>query len=155
MQSSESRPPLPPFTEETAKVKVQAAEDAWNSRDAVKVSLAYTQDCKWRNRDLFFQGREAIQQFLTQKWEKELNYRLKKHYFCHSGNRIAVTFQYEYCNKEGQWFRAYGNEHWTFNESGLMMERNASINDVPIDENERQISDGKDVDRFATGTFLR
>lgn len=150
---TEKRAPYPPFTEETARQKVQAAEDAWNTKDAKKVSMAYTIDSKWRNRDTFIQGRDAIQQFLTNKWEKELNYKLKKHYFCHNDNQIAVTFQYEYKNKnDGKYYRAYGNEHWTFDENGLMKIRNASINDVEIDESELQIGvDGKNVDYFKTG----
>ena len=149
----EKRAPYPPFTEETARQKVQAAEDAWNTKDAKKVSMAYTINSKWRNRDTFIEGREAIQAFLIGKWEKELDYKLKKHYFCHNDNQIAVTFQYEYKNRDnGKYYRAYGNEHWTFDENGLMQTRNASINDVEIDESELQIGvDGKNIAHFKTG----
>ena len=147
------RAPYPPFTEETARQKVQAAEDAWNTKDAKKVSMAYTIDSKWRNRDVFIQGRDKIQEFLNDKWEKELNYKLRKHYFCHNDNQIAVTFQYEYKHRDnGKWYRAYGNEHWTFDENGLMKIRNASINDVEIDEKDLKIGIGDgNVDHFKTG----
>ena len=128
----------PPFTKETAAAKVRAAEDAWNSRDPQRVSLAYTQDSQWRNRDQFIQGREQIQRFLTAKWEKELDYRLTKDLWSYSEDRIAVRFQYEYHNLEGQWFRAYGNELWEFDDTGLMRRREASINEVPIQESERR-----------------
>lgn len=135
-----TRPPIPPFTEETARAKVQAAEDAWNTRDPEKVSLAYTEDSVWRNRDEFFTGREAIREFLTRKWRKELHYRLEKQMFCFAGNRIAVHFEYEYQSSEdGAWYRAYGNEHWEFDDEGLMRKRDMSANDVPIDESERRI----------------
>lgn len=137
MATSEAKPPFPPFDEESAKKKVQMAEDAWNTRDPVKVSMAYTEDSNWRNRDEFFVGREKIREFLTRKWQRELDYKLKKTLFCYKDNRIAVTFQYEYRNAEGQWFRAYGNENWDFAPSGLMERRQASINDVPIAESER------------------
>jgi nuclear transport factor 2 (NTF2) superfamily protein len=135
-------PPVikPPFNLETAKAKVQAAQDAWNSRDPERVSLAYTVDSDWRNRDEFFQGREAIKEFLRRKWAKELDYRLKKELWCWTENRIAVTFQYEWHNAVGHWFRSYGNELWEFDEEGLMRRRIASINDVAIAENERKIS---------------
>ena len=129
---------LPPFTLETALAKVRAAEDAWNSRDSQRVSLAYSEDSEWRNRDRFIQGREQIQRFLTAKWEKELDYRLTKDLWSFSEDRIAVRFQYEYHNPEGQWFRAYGNELWEFDDTGLMRRREASINEVPIQESERR-----------------
>lgn len=129
---------VPPFTEETALAKVRAAENAWNSRDPVRVSLAYTEDSQWRNRDQFVQGREAIQEFLADKWERELDYRLTKSLWGFRGNRIAVRFQYEYHNAAGDWFRAYGNELWEFNEAGLMRRREASINDVAIREVDRK-----------------
>ena len=129
---------VPPFTEETALAKVRAAEDAWNSRDPVQVSLAYTEDSEWRNRDQFVQGRAAIQEFLADKWERELDYRLTKSLWGFRENRIAVRFQYEYHNAAGDWFRAYGNELWEFDESGLMRRREASINDVAIREADRR-----------------
>lgn len=128
----------PPFTPETAKAKVRAAEDAWNSRDPHRVSLAYSEDSAWRNRDQFFTGREAIRSFLTGKWEKELDYRLTKALWGFRENRIAVRFQYEYHDVEGQWFRAYGNELWEFDEQGLMQRREASINDVKIANEDRR-----------------
>lgn len=128
----------PPFNLETATAKVRAAEDAWNSRDPHRVSLAYTQDSQWRNRDQFVRGREQIQAFLTGKWKKELDYRLTKSLWSFSENRIAVRFQYEYHNADGQWFRAYGNELWEFDEEGLMRRREASINDVAIEEHQRR-----------------
>lgn len=134
----ETRPPLPPFTLETAKAKVQAAEDAWNSRDPERVSLAYTEDSVWRNRSEFFSGREKIKEFLTRKWNTELDYRLKKELWSFTDNRISVKFEYEYHNDSGQWFRAYGNEQWEFASNGLMQRREASINDVPILESERK-----------------
>ncbi|MFB2835660.1 DUF1348 family protein [Floridanema evergladense] len=134
----ETRPPLPPFTLETAKAKVQAAEDAWNSRDPERVSLAYTEDSVWRNRSEFFSGREKIREFLTRKWNTELDYRLKKELWSFTDNRISVKFEYEYHNDSGQWFRAYGNEQWEFASNGLMQRREASINDVPILESERK-----------------
>jgi nuclear transport factor 2 (NTF2) superfamily protein len=132
------RPPLPPFTEETARQKIQAAEDAWNSKDPERVSLAYTMDTEWRNRSEFLNGREEVKAFLKRKWDKELDYKLKKEYWAHTGNRIAVRFEYEYHNNEGQWFRAYGNENWEFDENGLMRKRYASINDLPINEADRK-----------------
>ncbi len=135
----EIRKPVPPFTLETAKQKIQAAEDAWNTKNPEKVSLAYTPDSEWRNRDLFINGREEIVAFLTDKWQKELNYRLKKEYWAHTDNRIAVRFEYEYHDKDGQWWRAYGNENWEFNEQGLMQKRFASINDLAIEEKDRKL----------------
>jgi len=134
----ETRPPLPPFTLETAKAKVQAAEDAWNTRDPERVSLAYTEDSVWRNRSEFFSGREKIKEFLTRKWNTELDYRLKKELWSFTDNRISVKFEYEYHNDSGQWYRAYGNEQWEFAPNGLMQRREASINDVPILESERK-----------------
>lgn len=131
--------PLPPFTEETAKQKIQLAEDAWNSKDPGRVSKAYTIDSEWRNRNVFVNGRAEIVAFLSDKWERELNYKLKKEYWAHTVNRIAVRFEYEYQNKEGQWFRAYGNENWEFDENGLMAKRFASINDLAISEGDRKL----------------
>ncbi len=133
------RPPLPPFTEATARAKVQAAEDAWNSRDPEKVSLAYSQDTEWRNRNEFLHGREEVKAFLQRKWAKELDYKLKKVLWAFSDNRIAVRFEYEWRNADGQWFRSYGNEMWAFDADGLMRRRYASINDAPISENERRL----------------
>jgi nuclear transport factor 2 (NTF2) superfamily protein len=135
----ESRPPFPPFTEETARKKVQAAEDAWNSRDPERVALAYTPDSEWRNRDQFFSGREAIVKFLTAKWQKEQEYRLQKTLWAFTDNRIAVRFEYEWHDHHGQWFRSYGNEMWEFADNGLMQRRFASINDVVIVEAERRV----------------
>lgn len=135
----EQKHPLPPFTLETAKQKIQMAEDAWNSQDPEKVSKAYTTDSEWRNRDTFINRREEIVAFLQKKWEKELNYKLKKEYWAHTGNRIAVRFEYEYQTQDGNWFRAYGNENWEFDENGLMAKRYASINDLPIDEQDRKL----------------
>ncbi len=126
------RPPLPPFTAETAAQKARGAEDGWNSRDPVKVSLAYTSDSVWRNRAEFLQGREAIQAFLTRKWAKELDYRLIKELWAFTANRIAVRFAYEWRDDSGNWFRSYGNENWEFADNGLMRHRIASINDLPI-----------------------
>jgi uncharacterized protein len=134
----ETKPPLPPFTLETAKAKVQAAEDAWNTRDPERVSLAYTLDSEWRNRSEFLNGRATIKEFLTRKWQKELDYRLRKELWCFMDNKIAVRFEYEYHNGAGEWFRAYGNENWEFAENGLMMKRFASINDVAIAEIDRK-----------------
>ncbi len=127
-----TRPPLPPFTQKSAKEKVQLAEDGWNSRDPEKVALAYTVDSEWRNREDIFSGREKIVEFLTRKWQKELNYRLKKELWCFDDNRIAVTFKYEWHDELGQWYRSYGNELWEFSSNGLMQRRVASINDKPI-----------------------
>lgn len=129
----------PPFTYDTALAKVQAAEDAWNSRNPDLVSLGYTEDSEWRNRSEFFRGRKAIRAFLTRKWEQELDYRLKKELWSFGGNRIAVRFEYEWHDEGGQWYRSYGNEMWEFNEEGLMAQRYASINDVSIKETERRI----------------
>ena len=129
-----SRPPLPPFTRETAIQKVRMAEDGWNTRNPEKVSLAYTEDCLWRNRAEFVQGREAIVGLLTRKWTRELDYRLIKELWAHEGNRIAVRFAYEYHDDSGQWYRAYGNENWEFAADGLMRRRLASINEAPIAE---------------------
>jgi nuclear transport factor 2 (NTF2) superfamily protein len=136
---SEPRPPLPPFTAETAAQKTQAAEDAWNSRDPQRVSLAYSEDSVWRNRDQFVRGREEIVAFLTQKWERELDYALRKNMWAFAGNRIGVRFQYESHDADGVWWRSYGNELWEFDDSGLMVRREASINDLRIDEAERRI----------------
>jgi nuclear transport factor 2 (NTF2) superfamily protein len=134
----ETKPPLPPFTLETAKQKVQAAEDAWNTRDPDRVALAYTPDSEWRNRSEFFSGREAIKAFLRRKWDKELDYRLRKELWCFLENRIAVRFEYEWHDDSGHWFRSYGNENWEFSENGLMRRRFASINDLPIMETDRK-----------------
>jgi nuclear transport factor 2 (NTF2) superfamily protein len=134
----EQRPPLPPFTFETAKQKVQLAEDAWNSKDPNRVSLAYTVDTEWRNRDQFINGREAVVQFLTKKWEKELDYKLKKELWSYTENRISVRFEYEWHDQQDNWFRSYGNEQWEFNADGLMQRRFASINDVPISSKDRK-----------------
>ena len=136
----EKKLPLPPFTTETAKQKIQAAEDAWNSKNPEKIALAYTVDSEWRNRDTFINGRKEIIAFLSDKWTNELNYRLKKEYWAHTENRIAVRFEYEYQSKEGNWFRAYGNENWEFDDNGLMKKRFASINDIAISENEKRIN---------------
>ncbi len=135
---SEQRPPLPPFTLETAKQKVRAAEDGWNGGDPHKVSLVYTADSRWRNRSEFLQGRAQIVEFLTRKWAKELDYRLIKEIWAFTENRIAVRFAYEYHDDSGNWFRAYGNENWEFDEHGLMRARHASINDLPIKESDRK-----------------
>ena len=135
----EQKHPLPPFTLETALEKIQLAEDAWNSHDPERVSKAYTVDSEWRNRDQFVNGREEIVKFLSSKWQKEFNYKLKKEYWAHADNRIAVRFEYEYQNKEGKWFRAYGNENWEFDENGLMRKRFASINDLAIKEEDRKL----------------
>lgn len=134
-----TRPPLPPFTEETARQKVQAAEDAWNTRDPQRVSLAYTEDSVWRNRDTFITGRDAIVAFLTAKWERELDYALRKELWAFEGNRIAVRFQYESHDRAGRWWRSYGNELWEFDGHGLMARREASINDTPIEPGDRGI----------------
>jgi uncharacterized protein len=134
----ETKPPLPPFTLETATAKVQAAENAWNTRDPERVALAYTEDSEWRNRIEFITGRAAIKDLLTRKWAKELDYRLKKELWCFMDNKIAVRFEYEWHDDSGSWYRAYGNENWEFAENGLMMRRFASINDLPIQESERK-----------------
>ena len=137
----ENKPPLPPFTLATARAKVQAAEDAWNSCDPNRVALAYTEDSEWRNRSEFFSGRAAIKEFLQRKWEKELDYRLKKELWCFMENRIAVRFEYEWHDQAKNWFRACGNENWEFADNGLMMRRFASINDVSIQESDRKFRD--------------
>ena len=128
----------PPFTSESARLKVQLAQDAWNSCDPERVARAYTPDSQWRNRGEFFQGRAAIIEFLTRKWARELDYRLMKELWAFTDNRISVRFEYEWHDASGQWFRSHGNEHWEFDESGLMSRRDASINDVPIQESERR-----------------
>jgi nuclear transport factor 2 (NTF2) superfamily protein len=135
---SESRPPFPPFDLTSALQKVQAAEDAWNTCDPHRVSLAYTPDSAWRNRDQFLTGRDAIVEFLTAKWERELDYALRKSLWGFRNNRIGVRFQYECRDASGQWWRSYGNELWEFDEHGLMRRREASINDIPIDESQRR-----------------
>jgi nuclear transport factor 2 (NTF2) superfamily protein len=139
------RPPLPPFTEETARIKVKAAEDAWNTRDPERVAGAYTEDSVWRNRDEFITGRAAIKAFLTRKWARELDYRLRKSLWAYTERRIGVRFQYEWHDASGQWFRSYGNELWEFDDHGFMRRREASINDVRIAAAER---------RFAGPTWL-
>ena len=135
----EQKHPLPPYNLETAKQKVQLAEDAWNSKDPHRVSMAYTIDTEWRNRNQFIKGREAVVRFLSDKWEKEFNYKLKKDLWAFTDNRIAVRFEYEYQDASGQWYRAYGNENWEFDENGLMQKRYASINDLAITEAERYL----------------
>ena len=132
------RPPLPPFTRETAMQKARMAENAWNIQDPEKVSLAYTEDSRWRNRSEFLYGREEIVEFLKRKWAREHDYRLIKELWAYTDNRIAVRFQYEWHDESGHWFRAHGNENWEFDEHGLMRRREASINDVPINESERK-----------------
>jgi nuclear transport factor 2 (NTF2) superfamily protein len=134
-----ARPPFPPFTEETARAKVQAAEDAWNTRDPERVALAYTEDSEWRNRGEFVSGRAEIVEFLRRKWARELDYALRKDLWSFAGNRIAVRFQYESRDASGQWWRSYGNELWEFTDEGLMRRREASINDVRIPESDRRI----------------
>ena len=135
----EKKHPLPPFTEETARQKVQMAEDAWNSKDPIKVSMAYSEDTEWRNRIEFINGRAEVQAFLSNKWDQELDYKLKKELWGFTGNRIAVRFEYEYRNAAGNWFRAYGNENWEFDKNGLMQKRYASINDLPIEKKDRRL----------------
>lgn len=135
----EQKFPLPPFSLEDAIEKIQKAEDTWNSMNPVNISKAYTIDSEWRNRDRFVNGREEIIEFLTHKWENELDYKLKKEYWAHTNNRIAVRFEYEYKTKDGNWFRAYGNENWEFDENGLMRKRFASINDLAINESQRKL----------------
>lgn len=134
----EKRPPVPPFTRETAIEKVRLAENAWNSRDPKRISLAYTPDSWWRNRDTFVQGREAIVELLTNKWKREKDYKLIKELWAYTDNKISVKFQYEWNDGAGNWFRSHGNEQWDFDENGLMRRREASINDVPIKESERK-----------------
>ncbi|CAD5278625.1 conserved hypothetical protein [Bosea sp. 62] len=135
---SEARPPFPPFSEDTAILKVRAAEDGWNGRNPARVALAYTEDSHWRNRAEIFQGRATIEAFLTRKWQRELDYRLIKELWAFTGNRIAVRFAYEWRDDSGQWYRSYGNENWEFAENGLMARRHASINDLPIAEAARK-----------------
>jgi uncharacterized protein len=137
------RPPVPPFTEETARRKVQAAEDAWNTCEPERVAQAYSPDSAWRNRDEFFEGRDAIVDFLRRKWARELSYRLRKELWCFTDNRISVRFEYESHDQSGQWWRSHGNEHWEFDELGYMRRRDASINDYRIDESERRIWVGR------------
>ena len=137
---SESRPPFPPFTKETAAKKARGAEDAWNGRDAQKVALAYTEDSVWRNRSEFFTGRAAIVEFLTRKWQKELEYKLIKDVWAFDGNHIAARFCYEWQDGAGQWYRSYGNEQWEFADNGLMQKRQASINDVAIEAGDRKFT---------------
>ena len=134
------RPPLPPFSKEDAIKKVRMAENAWNSKDPEKIALAYTEDSRWRNRSEFLNGREEIVAFLKRKWARELDYRLIKELWTYNENRIAVRFQYEYRDDSSNWFRAYGNENWEFDEHGLMRRREASINDVPINESDRKFN---------------
>jgi hypothetical protein len=141
-----ARPPLPPFTADTARTKVQSAEDAWNSRDPERVSLAYTEDSVWRNRDRFVTGRAEIVAFLQQKWERELDYALRKEMWAFTGDRIAVRFQYESHDASGQWWRSYGNELWEFDDEGLMRRREASINDLAISESDRRIHGPRPAD---------
>ena len=137
--TTEQKPPFPPFTRETAIQKVQMAEDAWNTRNPEKVSLAYTPDTEWRNRSEFLNGREQVVDFLTRKWQKEMNYKLKKELWAFTDNRIAVRFEYEFHDATGQWYRAYGNENWEFDDNGLMKKRYASINDLAIREEDRHL----------------
>ena len=138
MKSEALRPPLPPFNEESAREKVRLAEDGWNGRNPEKVALAYTPDSKWRNRAEFPQGRKKFAEFLTRKWNEELDYRLIKELWAYAANRIAVRYAYEYHGDSGNWFRAYGNENWEFVENGLMAHRHASINELPIREEDRK-----------------
>ncbi len=133
----QTKPPLPPFTEQSAIQKIRMAEDAWNSRDPERVSLVYTQDTYWRNRAEFVHGRQQVQEFLTRKWAKELDYRLIKELWAYSDNHIAVRFAYEWHDDSSQWYRSYGNENWEFNEAGLMQRRFACINDLPVSETDR------------------
>jgi nuclear transport factor 2 (NTF2) superfamily protein len=134
----ESKPPFPPFTRDTAQQKVRLAEDAWNTRDPARVALAYSVDTRWRNRAEFLDGRDEVEAFLRRKWARELDYRLIKELWAHDCARIAVRFAYEYHDDSGNWFRAYGNENWLFDDAGLMLRRHASINDLPIREDERK-----------------
>jgi uncharacterized protein len=152
---SDTRPPLPPFTAATAAQKVQAAEDAWNTRDPETVARAYTIDSVWRNRDLFIAGRDEIVAFLSQKWEGELDYVLRKNLWCFDDNRIAVRFQYESHDRDGRWWRSYGNELWEFDEHGLMRRREASINDLAIDEADRRIFGPRPADERGRDFPLR
>ena len=156
MCTLESRPPFPPFTRETAIQKVRAAEDGWNNRNPQKVALAYTPDSQWRNRNVFLNGRTEIENFLTQKWASEHEYRLIKELWAFEGNRIAVRFAYEWHNDKGEWFRSYGNENWEFDAQGLMQKRYASINDLAIAESERKFHwpQGRRPDDHASLTEL-
>lgn len=140
MSALPGRPPYPPFTAETAQIKVKAAEDAWNTRDPARVAAAYTEESEWRNRDEFIRGRGEIQRFLERKWERELDYRLRKALWAFADRRIAVRFQYEWHDRSGRWFRSYGNELWEFADNGLMRRREASINDVEIRADERRFA---------------
>jgi hypothetical protein len=149
------RPPLPPFTAETAAQKVQAAEDAWNTRDPELVSMAYTEGSQWRNRDTFVTGRAEIVAFLSQKWERELEYALRKSLWTFEGDRIAVRFQYESHDRQGQWWRSYGNELWEFDEHGLMRRREASINDLAIEPSQRRIFGRRGEDERGVDIPLR
>jgi nuclear transport factor 2 (NTF2) superfamily protein len=149
------RPPLPPFTRETALQKVQAAEDAWNTRDPERVAQAYTEDSQWRNREEFFTGRAEIVAFLTRKWQREQDYVLRKSLWAFTDDRIAVRFQYEWHDESGQWFRSHGNENWEFDEHGLMRRREASINDVPIDVSERRWTGPRGEDERGVDIPLR
>jgi uncharacterized protein len=149
------RPPLPPFTHETAAQKVQAAEDAWNTCNPEQVALAYSEDSEWRNRDIFIQGRAEIVAFLTSKWERELEYVLRKNLWCFEEDRIAVRFQYECHDRDGQWWRSYGNELWEFDGRGLMIRREASINDVRIEERDRRILAPRSPDEGRTELPVR
>ncbi|MEV5433294.1 nuclear transport factor 2 family protein [Streptomyces sp. NPDC052701] len=151
----EDRPPYPPFTRETALQKVQAAEDAWNTRDPQRVALAYTPGSRWRNRDTFVSGREEIIAFLAQKWERELDYALRKSLWGFHENRIAVRFQYEWHDAAGRWWRSYGNELWEFDERGLMRRREASINDIAITEADRRIHGPRPEDEHGIDIPLR
>ncbi|KAI1436923.1 DUF1348-domain-containing protein [Xylaria sp. CBS 124048] len=144
--ADESRPPFPPFTAETARTKVKAAQAAWNTKTPSKIKMAYTADSIWRNRDTFLQGRDEIEAFLTKKWEREQGYRLRKELFAFSDNKIAVQFWYEWHDQNGQWWRTYGLEDWTFDAQGLMRKRQMSGNDVAIKDEDRWFRDGVDVD---------
>ncbi|GAA4873079.1 nuclear transport factor 2 family protein [Saccharopolyspora cebuensis] len=150
-----ARPPLPPFDEQSALEKVQAAEDAWNTRDPERIALAYTEDSVWRNRDRFLTGREEIVAFLREKWTRELEYALRKELWAFRGNRMAVRYQYECHDAAGQWWRSYGNELWEFTEDGLMSRRESSINDVPIGEADRRIIGSRPADQRGAQLPLR
>ncbi|EEY15955.1 conserved hypothetical protein [Verticillium alfalfae VaMs.102] len=149
--STETKPPCPPFTAETARIKVKAAQDAWNTKDPETVKMAYTPDSVWRNRDVFLRGRDEIVQFLSEKWSREDGYRLRKELFAFSDNRIAVQFWYEWHDESGQWWRTYGLEDWTFADNGLMRKRQMSGNDVRINEDARWFKEGVDVNSVSIG----
>ncbi|KAL5867069.1 hypothetical protein ACKVWC_010959 [Pyricularia oryzae] len=149
--ASETKPPLPPFTAETAKIKVKAAQDAWNTRNPQVIKMAYTPDSIWRNRDEFLTGRDAIEEFLTKKWSTENGYKLRKELFAFTDNKIAVQFWYEWHDKDGKWFRTYGLEDWTFANNGLMRKRQMSGNDVEISDDERWFKDGVDINAVDIG----